>query len=248
MADNVDITPGTGATVAADDVSGVLYQRIKVAFGADGAATDVATGAPFPVVQTGALPAGDNNIGNVDIVTLPALASGTNNIGDVDIVGGTVAHDAAGTSINPLLPGAIAKATDGTTPGSVSAEDDLTYLKSTLDGRLLVSNAHPFAWSATENNAAAQTNNELKAAPGASLSLYITDIIVSNGATAGSIRLVEDTAGTPAIVLQEMYLAINGGAHLKLQTPIRITANKNVGFTSTTVTTHSVTLLGYTAP
>lgn len=40
MADNVDITPGTGATVAADDVSGVLYQRVKLAIGADGAAAD----------------------------------------------------------------------------------------------------------------------------------------------------------------------------------------------------------------
>lgn len=30
--------------------------------------------------------AGDNNIGNVDIVTLPALAAGTNNIGDVDVL------------------------------------------------------------------------------------------------------------------------------------------------------------------
>lgn len=33
-----------------------------------------------------ALPAGDNNIGNVDVVTLPALPAGTNNIGDVDVL------------------------------------------------------------------------------------------------------------------------------------------------------------------
>ena len=32
------------------------------------------------------LPAGDNNIGNVDVVTLPALAAGTANIGDVDVL------------------------------------------------------------------------------------------------------------------------------------------------------------------
>ena len=30
--------------------------------------------------------AGDNNIGNVDVVTLPALPAGTNNIGDVDVL------------------------------------------------------------------------------------------------------------------------------------------------------------------
>jgi hypothetical protein len=34
-----------------------------------------------------ALPAGNNNIGNVDVVTLPSLPAGTNNIGDVDVVG-----------------------------------------------------------------------------------------------------------------------------------------------------------------
>ena len=50
MADNVGITPGTGATAAADDIGGVLYQRIKLVHGADGVnAGDVATGNPLPV-------------------------------------------------------------------------------------------------------------------------------------------------------------------------------------------------------
>jgi hypothetical protein len=40
MADNVDITPGTGATVAADLIGGALYQRAKIAVGADGVASD----------------------------------------------------------------------------------------------------------------------------------------------------------------------------------------------------------------
>jgi hypothetical protein len=40
MADNIAVTPGVGATVAADDVSGVLYQRTKLAVGADGSASD----------------------------------------------------------------------------------------------------------------------------------------------------------------------------------------------------------------
>jgi hypothetical protein len=33
----------------------------------------------------GALPAGTNNIGDVDVLSLPALPAGTNNIGDVDV-------------------------------------------------------------------------------------------------------------------------------------------------------------------
>lgn len=43
MADNV-ILPGTGSSVAADDIGGALYQRVKVSLGADGAAADLAPG------------------------------------------------------------------------------------------------------------------------------------------------------------------------------------------------------------
>lgn len=45
MADNVGYTPGAGATIAADDVGGVLHQRVKVAVGGDGVAADLASGA-----------------------------------------------------------------------------------------------------------------------------------------------------------------------------------------------------------
>lgn len=40
MAANFDITPGSGVTVAADDVGGVKVQRIKPQFGASGSAVD----------------------------------------------------------------------------------------------------------------------------------------------------------------------------------------------------------------
>jgi hypothetical protein len=36
MPDNVDITPGTGATVATDEVGGRHYQRMKLTDGAEG--------------------------------------------------------------------------------------------------------------------------------------------------------------------------------------------------------------------
>ena len=54
--DNIDVTPGTGATVAADLVGGVLHQRVKLSQGADGSATDVSSAAPLNVTlaNTGA--------------------------------------------------------------------------------------------------------------------------------------------------------------------------------------------------
>jgi hypothetical protein len=51
MADNIGYTPGSGAVVAADDVGGVLYQRIKPAFGADNTAVDVSSANPLPVTD-----------------------------------------------------------------------------------------------------------------------------------------------------------------------------------------------------
>jgi hypothetical protein len=83
MADNVAITAGTGTTIAADDVGGgVLHQRVKLTWGVDGTGTDASASNPLPVVQTGT-----HNIGTVTAVTAisNALPAGNNNIGDVDV-------------------------------------------------------------------------------------------------------------------------------------------------------------------
>ena len=55
MADNVDITEGSGKTIRADEVGGALYQMIKIAIGPDGSASDLdfgqeTMGSSFPVV------------------------------------------------------------------------------------------------------------------------------------------------------------------------------------------------------
>lgn len=52
MSDNIGYTPGTGATVAADNVGGVLFQRVKLAHGTDGAAVDASAADPLPVVSS----------------------------------------------------------------------------------------------------------------------------------------------------------------------------------------------------
>lgn len=50
MADNVGYTPGSGAVVAADDIGGVLHQRVKLGVGGDGTAVDVSAANPLPAV------------------------------------------------------------------------------------------------------------------------------------------------------------------------------------------------------
>lgn len=54
MADNTTYTPGAGVTIAADDVGGVLHQRVKLVSGADGVAVDVSSAAPLPVLALNA--------------------------------------------------------------------------------------------------------------------------------------------------------------------------------------------------
>ncbi len=49
MSDNIGYTPGSGATVAADNIGGVLHQRVKISVGADGAAADASAENPLPV-------------------------------------------------------------------------------------------------------------------------------------------------------------------------------------------------------
>lgn len=55
MADNVSYTPGSGVNIAADDVGGVLFQRVKIATGADGTAIDATESNPIPVAAYGEL-------------------------------------------------------------------------------------------------------------------------------------------------------------------------------------------------
>jgi hypothetical protein len=65
MADNIGYTPGSGANIAADDIGGVLYQRVKLTAGEDGTANDVSEAAPLPVA--------DNASGNLLLRILQML-------------------------------------------------------------------------------------------------------------------------------------------------------------------------------
>lgn len=89
MADNIAVTAGSGTTIAADDIGGVLHQRVKLSQGADGSATDVSSAAPLNVTlaNTGAnatplvVDLGANNDVSVN--------DGTNYIGKVRLTDGT---------------------------------------------------------------------------------------------------------------------------------------------------------------
>ena len=55
MSDNIGYTPGSGATVAADNIGGALHQRVKISVGSDGVAADASEGNPLPVTAVAEL-------------------------------------------------------------------------------------------------------------------------------------------------------------------------------------------------
>jgi hypothetical protein len=76
MADGVDITAGSGTTIATDDIGGDHFQRVKVTWGADGTANDTSASDPLPVAQATESSATCSNVSaSASSVTLLSSAS-----------------------------------------------------------------------------------------------------------------------------------------------------------------------------
>ena len=93
MADNVAITAGTGTSIAADDVSSVFYQKVKLDVGGDGATLPVsATANAIPVKALD------------DVITIDATPD-TNALAEGDVAFATqeVANFSTGANITSIL-------------------------------------------------------------------------------------------------------------------------------------------------
>ena len=136
MADNVGYTPGTGALVAADDVGGVLYQRIKPAFGGDNTAVDVSATNPLPVF--------DAQIADMDF-TLTRVLNALNAPQGYD----KSLQRQRGTVI--VESGTITTVSTVTTVTTVATVTTVTNLSTidTLQGRIQVYGANLSAWADT---------------------------------------------------------------------------------------------------
>lgn len=221
---------------------------------ADGALVNL--GANNDVTVTGTvtanLAAGTNNIGDVDILT---IAAGDNNIGNVDIVTGptganalavqgTVAHDGAAAQ-NPVSVGGTAETPDDSAPANqTSADGDVTRIVTDRDGAVYTHPHPPRIWHVASEYTTQQTDATVKAAPGAGLSLYITDIYIACNA-AVTVTLEESTT-----TLKFRYYAAGqgDGVSKNFTVPIKIAANTLISVTTSAAVTCTVVVCGYTAP
>jgi hypothetical protein len=247
---DVDVTRcalPSGASTAANQTTIIGHldgvEGLLTTIDADtGALAACASGTELQVDVVAALPAGDNNIGNVDVVTLPnvTLAAGTN----TNEVVGDAAHDAA-IAGNPVRIGLRGMSADYT---AVASGDTADALASLTGKQVVLPYAVPGAsWSYASPAAVTDTaDDEAKAAGAAGVRHYITGVQVFNG---------HDTVGTEVVIKDGTSVLwrgwaeqTGGGCSAKFDPPLRGTAATAVNVAN--ITTGSSTyfnLQGYSA-
>lgn len=156
------------------------------------------------------------------------------------------AHDAPVTG-TPVPVGASSETPADSAPANrVSADGDASRL-SVVDGALFVIPTGPQIWSYHVDGSGALTDAVVHAAPGAGLSLYVTEIVVSLGAAVAMNLFFEEGANK---VLGPYYLeGVSGrGLALHFGTPKKITPNTALTLTTSGAVAHTVDVLGFVAP
>ena len=144
IASTVTVT-GTGGTFPVTDSGGSLT---------------VDNGGTFAVQVSSALPAGTNNIGDVDVLTLPALATGSNTIGNIGTIATSITPGTAAANLGKAEDavhgsgdvGVMALAVQRNTAASGAADGDYATLNVNSTGRLYVDASVTVALPAGTNN------------------------------------------------------------------------------------------------
>jgi hypothetical protein len=231
---------GTGGTFPVTDSGGSLTVDGTVA------ATQSGT---WNVTVNAALPAGTNNIGDVDVLSLPTVAAVTTVTTLTTcstLTGGGVAHDAADSG-NPVKVGAIATASMlGRTP--VAAADRSDLVVDTV-GALIVRDGvslEDIISERTTNTDGASTAMTGAFAATASQRIYVTDLILANSSSTNITVDIRD--GVAGSVLATFPVPANGGVVHSFRTPLRFSINTAVAFDgSAAATTLSVSMIGFKA-
>lgn len=136
MPDNIGYTPGTGASIATDEVSGQHYQRVKPVAGIDGVVVDVSDVNPMPVR--------DESLFLLFKRFLNLLSSPMGYDKSLQRQRGTMIVES----------GTVTTVSTVTTVTTVTTCSTVTNLSTidTLQGRLLVFGQNQAAWAATTRN------------------------------------------------------------------------------------------------
>jgi len=88
--------------------------------------------------------------------------------------------------------------------------------------------------------------------PGAGQRFYVTDVVISNGATAQTVRIITGTGTTCGtstdVVVPLINMPINGAVSINLRTPVRTSVDEDLCSDISGTTAHSVQIVGQIAP
>lgn len=176
MADDVQITAGSGTTIATDEVSSRHYQLVKLAHGADGSASMVALDQGLPAQAGTKVVSGSASANNTDLVSLDvsgyryacvqltgtfsATASFQASNDNTNWVTSPLAFfglasdpSSGGSSVNNLYVGSI--------PGRYFRVRTTSYSSGTINASVMLSATHAVTWQPVyvSGNVAVQPGN-----------------------------------------------------------------------------------------
>lgn len=168
--------------------------------------------------------------------------------------------DASGAAVTakPELAGGYVESDGSALDTTSMSEADVSPLKVNPEGRLLVETDHPNRFRCTVTTSTATTLQAVGgscAAPGAGLSLYVTDIFYSssaNGIAADAFPTLKyGTGGTCGSGTTVFWGALTAAAiviNQQFLTPIKIPANNELCWITSTAGSKFIVLNGYIAP
>jgi hypothetical protein len=185
------------------------------------------------------IPVASKTFPNVAVVELPALIARFNGTLANSPLFTNIAHLTAdtlrqgNTIIDPVIGTRQARVTAG---GALAVAQRGTETTGVATGNIFV------ARSATVGTSAAV----LQAAPATGLSLYVTDVSVSNSGASLSVVSLLPTAGTA--FLDIVAAASGGGGSMNFRTPVKLAANTGLSVIASVASTSLYcTVTGYTA-
>lgn len=198
MSDNITLNSGSGGdTAAADDISGVKYQRVKITLGADGVNDgDVSSSNAMPV-SLASVPS--HAVTNAGTFAVQAAQSGTWNVGTVTAVTGitnAVAVTDNGGSLTVdgtvAVTGTFWQATQPVSIASAVAVTDNSG-SLTVDGSVSIAAVATGGATFSKVRSAASTNTtNLKASAGKVVSIFLQN----NGTVQQFVKL-HNVSSTP---------------------------------------------------
>lgn len=173
----------------------------------------------------------------LDASDLDDIRTAVEKMDDWDAVGGSAA-----ATDGPQVMGRY----DSTKPTAVD-DGDAVQLATDAYGRPLAG-MEPERFQSTITSADAQAATSVKAKT-ADKKMYILFLAVSVGATALEVQF-QDDAGSPAVLIEEFFLAANGGYAFKFppEAPLVVTTNQDLDVICSAAGDVSVVVTGYLAP